>query len=169
MAGPDNTYPNSKVGLEQGATSLFCDADGYFRFANNQITGQYLNDMLYLRNQKLTIANSAGALSTINIPSAYGIVVFSLATAASNASAWLTSDPRVGEELILRMVTDNSVASVFVSTSGCSIVGTRFVDCSSISLQQSAASNGYIRLRCYSAGEWSIVERNGATAERSSS
>lgn len=169
MSGRDGTYPNSKAGLEQGAERIFIDSDGYFNVASNDLTGQQLNDLLYLQTQKSIIANSAGALSVINLPSTYGLIQFSLATAASNASAWLTSSPRVGQELILQMLTDNSVASVFISTSGCTIVGTRFVDCSSISLQQSAASNGFIRLKCFTAGAWSIVERNGATAERSSS
>jgi len=169
MAGQNGDYPNSKVGIEQGAEKLFVDSDGYFNFAGNDVTGQQLNELLYLQMQKSIIANSAGVLSVINLPSTYGLIQFSLATAASNASAWLTSGPRVGQELILQMLTDNSVASVFISTSGCTIIGTRFGDISSITLHQSAASNGFIRLKCFTAGAWSIIERNGATEERVSS
>jgi hypothetical protein len=169
MSGPNGDYPNSKVGILQDADTIFADADGYFNFAGNRVTGQQLNDALYLPLQKTIIANSAGALSVINLPSTYGVIQFSLATAASNASAWLTSSPRAGQELILMMLADNSVASVFISTSGCTIIGNRFTDVSSLSLQQSAASNGFIRLKCFSAGVWSVIERNGATVERVSS
>jgi len=169
MSGRDGTYPNSKVGIEQDAERLFVDSDGYFNFAGNDVTGQMLNDIVYLKTQKVNITTGAGVLSVINLPSTYGLIQFSAAAGATNASAWLTSDPRVGQELELQMLTDNSLASVFISTSGCTIVGTRFADVSSISIQQSVASNGFMRLRCYTAGAWSIIERNGATAERVSS
>lgn len=164
-----NVNYTTKVGIERGAETLFCREDGNFKFYDADVTGQQMKDLIYLPTQKSTIANSAGALSVINLPSEYGLLAFSLATAASNASAWLTSGVRIGQEMILMALNTNSVASIFISTSGCSVVGNMFADCSSISLHNSADSNGYIRLRCYTTDEWTIVERNGASAERSSS
>ena len=170
MAGPNNDQPNSKVGTTQDADRIWIDSDGFFAPNNTDLTGQQVYDELYLRTQNQIIINSAGALSVINLPSDVGYLKLSITAAASNASAWLTSGhARVGNEIIIQVGGDASVGSVFISTSGVSIVGIKFVDLSSISLLQSATSDGKVVLRSYTDDEWTIVDRNDAVVERVSS
>ena len=51
MAGNDNTYPNTKVGFEQGnsagvADTLFVDSDGYLRLNGTQYSGDTLQELI---------------------------------------------------------------------------------------------------------------------------
>ena len=157
MAGQDGTYPNSKVGLEQGSIRFFIDADGYFNVAGSDLTGAQLKSMLYDNLTPTVIANSAGVLSTINLPAA-GIVVFSIADAASNASAWLTSGASIGQTLTLYMRGVGSTGSIYISMSGVTLIGKTSGELSSISLQNSAASAAYVKLVATADGTWSIMD-----------
>ena len=83
MAGPDGTYPNSKVGLERDAESIFIDPDGYFRVNGNQYSGESL-DVLFKNNATVIMMDSGTALSAQGVavyppilPSTYGIIIFS--------------------------------------------------------------------------------------------
>lgn len=164
MAGRDGTYI-SKVGGEQGAGAFFIDSDGYLYVDSAGLTGTELKNKLYTESQRTIIANSAGVVSTINLPIT-GYIVFSLADAASNASAWLTSGPVAGQKMILTMRGVGSTGSVYISTSGVTIIGTISGEVSSVSLQNSANSMGVLTLQCFTDGEWSIVEKFGGVVER---
>lgn len=159
MAGRNNDYPNSKVGIEQDAERLFVDSDGNFNLAGSDVDGNDLKVRLYGNMQATVIINSAGVLSTVNIPSYHGLIIFSIADAASNASAWLTSCFK-GQELIIMTRGAGSTGSVFISMSGPTCYGFASGAISSIDIMNSAASAGFIRLIATDDDEWSVVEMN---------
>lgn len=161
MAETSQTY-KTKVGIEQDAETIFVREDGNLKFYDTDFTGQELKDMLYTNNQKTEILTSGGKLSTVaNLTP--GVYYLRLSAGASNASAWLTSCSAGDEvKVFLREYSTESVLSVFISMSGCSLVGTHYSDLSSISLHTSDASAGWIVFHCYTAGEWSIMEKSGA-------
>jgi hypothetical protein len=159
MAGPDNKYPNSKVGILQGAEKLFIDSDGYFSMNGNDVSGNQLDKFVQQRAQQITIINSAGVLSTINLPTGYDLIIVSVAAAASNASAWLCSETlAIGQKRLL-LFRGDSVGKVFLSTSGISVVGTMSGEISSISITNSATSFAWIQLLATDTSEWSIIGR----------
>ena len=161
MAGRDNDYPNSKVGIEQDAERLFIDSDGYFNVAGNDLTGDQIDKFVQQKALQSIIANSAGVLSVINLPTGQDIIIFSLADAASNASAWLTSETLVpGQRRTIITRGAGAAASVFLSMSGISVVGTLSGDISSIHITHSATSFACLKLLATDTGEWSIIERN---------
>jgi len=174
MAGPDNTYPNSKVGLLRGAQKIFVDSDGYFRAANTDYTGQQLKNVLDSRTGGVIIINSAGVLSdqgdgsypTI-LPSGNGVIFFSLADAASNASARLFS-ARDGNVLELMTRGGGSTCSIVIycedHTSGvdsAEVIGLLSGAISSIDMHGSAGSQAYVKLVSTSDGTWSVVDYRG--------
>ena len=162
MSKTDNTYQNSKIQLPRGADTLDVDSDGKFSFFGNEVTGETLNALLYVAAQNQVIANSAGVLSTVNIPANTRLVVFSLADAASNASAWLTSQVKKGQRMTL-VTRAGLVASVFISMSGVTLIGTFSGALSSISLQCSAVSQAYLDLLATADDTWSIIGISDST------
>lgn len=181
MTKVDDTYQNSKVYMPQGADKLAIDSDGSFDFYGDSLSGTQLKSLLYSPTQFSVIANSAGVLSVINLPSE-GYIFFSIADAASNASAWFTSlTGQPGQVLYLVMRGVGSTGSVYISTSGVSIVGTISGDLSSISIQNSGiyrvgastgvallSGFGYLKLLCTASDEWSVLEKAGGVVERGS-
>lgn len=161
MTKADSTYQNTKVQLPQGADRLSVDSDGYFDFFGTTVTGQQMYNQLYSPLQNAIIINSVGALSVINLPADTGYIIFSITDAASNASAWLTSGAKEGQELTLMTRGGGSIGSVFISTSGVTIVGLLSGDVSSIQMHQSAASQAFVKMVCFTDGEWSIIETTG--------
>lgn len=162
MAKRDSSYANSKVGIEQDAERMFIDSDGYFNVANNDVTGAQLKSQLYDNLTATNIANAAGVLATKNLPSA-GVIVFSCADAASNASAWFTSGASIGQELIIFTRGVGSTVSILISTSGVSIVGTLSGDLSSIIIHTSANSHAWLHMKACEDGAWSIISKNYIT------
>lgn len=161
MSERDANYCNSKVGIEQDAERIFIDSDGYFNVNSNDITGDQLDKFVQQRALQSIIANSAGVLSVINLPTGQDILIFSIADAASNASAWLTSETLVvGQQRTLIARGVGSVGSIFISMSGISVVGTLSGDLSSIHLTCSATSFACVKLLATDTSEWSIVGRN---------
>ena len=156
MSEIDSSY-QPKVGLEQGADGFYMKEDGTFKFYDTDLTGTQLRNMLI---KKTEIKGSGAVLSVINLPKGY--VVLKLVTGNSNASAWLPSCT-AGDEMVvvLQNFAVESVLSVFISMSGCSLVGTQFSDLSSISLHTSAASAAWIKFKSFTNDEWSVVERSG--------
>jgi hypothetical protein len=163
----------------EGLSGGFFDAQAGFDFyltsVNNTLSAAQLRVLLWNNTTFSTIQESTGAgsgvLSIINLPSA-GMIVFSMSDAASNASAWLTSMNGIpGQRMILMIRGGQSQGSVYISTSGVSLVGTLSGDLSSISLQQSAAveSQGYVELICTDTDEWSILNQRGQVVQRGSS
>jgi hypothetical protein len=161
MANPDNTYQNEKVGRLQGAETLFVKSDGYFNVDDTDLTGAELKTNIYTALQATIIINSAGVLSTINLPSQHGYVVLSITDAASNASAWLQSCKK-GQVMVVMGRGAGSIGSVLISLiTGVSLVGLISGDMSSISFHMSANSQPFIRLACLSDNEWSVIEKAG--------
>lgn len=149
------------VSGESGGTLTAKDGFSfYFKDSSQAMTAQQMLSVLWAKTQHSVIANTAGVLSVTNLPSV-GTIIFSMADAASNASAWFTSMAGVvGMQLILFMRGVGSTGSVYISTSGVSIVGTTSGDISSISIQNSAASSGRLTLVCTDTDEWSIMDKS---------
>lgn len=164
MTKRDDTYQNSKVHLPQGADRISFDSDGYMDFFGEaEVTGSLLKKMLYDNHQAQTILTSALVMSTVNLP-ANGFVFLNLSVSVVNASMWLPSC-EVGDELVvaIKAYALNSLNSVFISTSGCTVVGLVYSGVSHIDLQTSVASVGnktIMRLKCFTDGEWTVI---GAT------
>ena len=150
MSKSDSTYQNTKVQIPQGADRLSIDSDGYLDFFSTTVSGDVLKKMLYSNQVQTEILASNTVLSSPNIP-ANGIVFLRLSETGSNLSAWLTSCV-AGDEVTIAIQNFliESVLSVFISTSGCSVVGLQFSDVSNIGLHTSDNSAGFIKLKCFS-------------------
>lgn len=152
----DNTY-QTDIAIKQGGDA--------FLFFGEEVTaaqaqGAFAN--VLLKQAVSVIANSAGALSVVNIPNT-GIVIYSLATAASNASAYLGSCV-AGDEKIIIFRTTGAVASVLISTLTASIAIRGLLsegNISSIHAHGSAASNPVIKLLGIGTDSWAIVDTHG--------
>ena len=167
MSETNGTY-QPKVGIEQGADTLYVREDGNMKFFDQDLTGAQLKYLLWSKTSQTIIANTAGVLSVINLPSA-GVVIISAADAASNASAWLTSTSAiVGTEMLIMMRGAGVAASVFLSLSGVNLVGLHSGSLSSVLLHLSVAavSNAYLKLLCTAADTWSIMDKRGDTTEQ---
>ena len=158
----DPTYNQTGIALKQGGDS--------FLFYGEEVTGTAAKaafDNVALKQTVQVIANSAGVLSTVTIPNA-GIVIYSLATAASNASALLGSCV-AGDEKILIFRTTGAVASVIISTLTASILIRGFLsegNISSIRAHGSAASNPQIKLLGIGTDSWAVVDTKGYVVVR---
>lgn len=171
MAGRDGKYPNAKVGFEQGAERLFVDSDGYFNFYSKDVSGAALRNVIYTRTQGTIMINSAGVLSDQGdgtappiLPSLQRVIVFSFTDAASNASARLCSG-FVGQELTLMTRGGGSTGSIVIycsghasGISGVVVVGLLSGELSSITMRNSAASTGMVKLVCTTDGTWAVVD-----------
>lgn len=165
MTKANDTYQNSKVTLLQGGDALSIDSDGYLDFFSTQVAGDVLKKILYTNHIKYSVLTSATAggaaqLSTVNLRCGYNFL--SPSVGASDASAWLPSCT-IGDEIVVVIrqgVEIESVISIFISTSGCSIAGGVFTDLSSISLHTSQLSSGWIKFKCFVDDEWAVIDRS---------
>ncbi len=157
MAKADSTYQNTRVQIPQGGDRISIDDDGLFDFFGNTVTGDAAKKVLR-DNPACVVVTTAGAiLSSPNLPQ-NGLVILQLSVGCSNASAWLPACS-VGDKLriVLRNYLLESLLSVRISTSGCTIVGLTLSGVSRIGLHTSADSAGWIDLACVTAGVWSVV------------
>jgi hypothetical protein len=156
----DLTY-QTDIALKQGGDA--------FLFFGEEVTAtaaQAAFANLALKQAVSVIANSGGAgsgvLSVVNIPNV-GIVIYSLAAAASNASALLGSCV-AGDEKILIFRTTGAAASVIISTLTASILIRGFLsegNLSSIRAHGSAASNPMIKFLGIGTDSWAVVDTKG--------
>jgi hypothetical protein len=161
MTKRDSTYQNTKVGIPQGADRLDIDSDGLLDFFGvATVTGDALKKILYDNQQQTIIRSSNTVLSTSNLPQ-NGIVFLRLSVGCSNISAWLVT-PSVGDELtiVVQNFLIESVLSVRISTSLCSIVGRHFSNAANLCMHTSANSEGWVKIKCFTAGEWTVVGGN---------
>jgi len=158
MAKSDNTYQNTKVQIPQGAEKISFDSDAELDFYSDSITGEQARDILYRATNTAIIANTAGVLSVINLPISAGTIVFSIADAASNASAWFTSGVKAGMRLFLVTRGVGSTGSIIISTSGVTINDGRV---SNIAMRNSADSAASVELRGIADEEWAVVSTSG--------
>jgi hypothetical protein len=167
MTKANDTYQNTKVSILQGGDILSIDSDGYLDFFSTSVSGEMLKKLLYTNLYKYSVQTSAGRLSTVNLR--YGITYIAPSETCSNMSAWLPSCT-VGDEILIILKQNpglESVCSLRISTSGCSIAGNVFRDLSTISLHTSNLSSGWIRFKCFTDNEWSVVDRSSRqTTER---
>lgn len=167
MAVTDASY-QTDVGIERGGSKLFVRETGYFKFYDQDLTGEQLKYLVWSKTNQTTIINSAGVLSTVNLPSC-GVVFISAADAASNASAWMTSTSAViGTEMFILLRGAGVAVSVFVSLSGVTLVGLGSGNLSSLKLHMSATtvSNAFVHLLCTAASTWSIIDKRGDVTEQ---
>lgn len=144
---------NTDIALEQGGGALLFFND--YRFPAAQARA-----ILYGQTQNQTIKNSAGVLSTTEIPEYTKTVFFELAAAASNASAYIGGCV-AGQEKILAFRGAGSVGSVFFSTqTGVTLVGP-FGEISSINAHHSSNSQAVIRMIATAEDTWAVLETSG--------
>lgn len=159
-------------GSIEGETGGFFDAQTGFEFylgdSTTNLSAAQLRTLLWNQTQFSVITNTIGVLSVVNLPSA-GIIILSIATGATDTSAWLTSTTGIpGQVMEIFIRGAGHDCSCYISTSGVSIVGLHSTDVSSFSLQGSVAteSMGYIKLLLTAANEWSVIHRRGQVVER---
>jgi len=161
MTKRDDTYQNSKVALPQGGDRLTIDSDGYLDFYSTEVAGSLLKKFLYTNHIKYSVQTTAAVLSVVNLR--VGVNFLAPSVGGSNMSAWLPSCT-IGDEITVMLGHGplvESVLSLYISTSGCSILGQVFRDASGVSLHTSNLSTGWIKFKCFVDGEWAIVARAG--------
>lgn len=174
MAEISNTYQND-VGFIQGGTGMYIKETATFKFYDTDYTGAQLRNYLETQyNGELVIINSGtlvsdnGGSSPPIIQSNYGFIVFSIATGVTNGSARMFSG-LAGQEVIIvtRGAGNNCSVKIFFSgaaaadaLSGAQCVGTGGAFLSSIDINTSAASHAFLRLKCFTAGTWCILDKN---------
>ena len=158
MSKADDTYQNTKVQIPQGADRLSIDSDAFLDFYGDTVTGEEAKGVIYNAVNPVVIANSAGVLSVINLPISAGIIILSIADAASNASAWLTSGVKAGMRLFVVTRGIGSTGSVIISTSGVTINDGRV---SNIVVHNSADSAASFELIGVADEEWAVASTSG--------
>jgi len=167
MAKRDSTYQNARVNLLQGGDYISIDSDGYLDFFGYSVTGIQAKNALYDRLQVSAIATGAvsTALSVLNQPKNTKYITISMTSTCISALFWLTSC-MAGEEAWI-IVRSGSTASgaVYLSTSGCSLVGWRGNALSGLTLNNSIASAPAVHLVCLTTNEWSVIGIRGNVVE----
>jgi hypothetical protein len=171
MAEISDTY-QEKVGIERGGDRFYMKSDGEFKFYDTDFTGAQLRNINKSALNKTIFINSAGLLSANGgsappvLPSDHGLIILSIADAASNASARLGS-AKVGEILTIITRGGGSTGSVKILLSGAtdgfsgvSVFGLTSGGLSSIDMNNSATSQAYIKLQCFTEGTWEVVDVN---------
>lgn len=158
MTKRDSNYSNTKIGIPQDADRLDIDSDAYLDFYGDTVTGEEAKGVIYNAVNPVVIANTAGVLSVTNLPISVGIIIFSIADAASNASAWLTSGVKAGMRLLMITRGVGSTGSIIVSTSGVTINDGRV---SNIVIHNSADSAATVELIGVADEEWAVASTSG--------
>jgi len=157
---------------------------GVLSFYDEEFTGDQLQGIGRNTAGAITITNLStgstvlsdyGGSSPPVLPSTYGVIYFSCSSTMTNGSARLFSG-KAGQILHIRfqVLGEGSTCSVIIGASGNNgfegvrILGSTGSDCSSITLNTSAASWGWVDLRCVEDGIWSIVSDGLQMAERMS-
>jgi hypothetical protein len=177
MAGRDGTYPNSKVGIEQGADRIFIDPDGFFNTDSQDITGEQMKELLYKASPCLLQSIQKPVTSTLttsyansqkNLITGVDLVIFSTGSNHINMSFWLTSCS-AGKQIILALrpgSTTGQSGVIWVSTSGCSIIGGGAgTNVSGFFLRNSSNSQAFAKLECFEDNEWTVTQTLGGYAE----
>ena len=151
--------------------NFICESNFEFFFNDQTISADRMLNFLIGRTRWSVIINSAGTLSNLGgttnppiLPSMMGYIVFSLADAASNASARLHS-AKAGEDLVIMMRGIGSTGSVIIyfsgnaaGLSGVAVIGQSEDALSRIHINNSATSFGFIRLIGVEDGVWAVVD-----------
>ena len=144
---------NTDIALKQGGDTFQFFSEDY------EVNATFLRAFLYGKTQVTTIANSAGVLSVTNVPLYDGTVIYSLADAASNASAYIQGAVAGQEKTIVFRT--GAVGSIFFSTAtGVTLMGP-LGEISSINAHGSAASMPYIKMVGTDTDEWAVVDTAG--------
>jgi hypothetical protein len=164
----------TEVGRKQGGDTMFfksggiLDVDEAFTFYLGGVDRTKLfGAQLDQKYTKQTIGQ--GAASTVfsvpNYPGSVGMIVLSMTSTCVNASFAMISDPVPGENVIIALGQGSTISGlVTILFSGCSFVGRRGSTLNSVTLYNSVDSTGRIELRCYNAGEWTLVDYGSSEA-----
>jgi hypothetical protein len=167
MAGRDGKYPNSKVGIEQGAERFFIDPDGFFNVDNNDVTGEQLRNRVSdnLNYSIVTGGAVSTSLATKNLLSNVTTIIISMTSNITSGSFWLNSCT-AGREVLVKMWHKSTASGqVEFSTSGCSLVNRSGSAISGFILKASGGSNTYVRLKCFTDNEWCVIDAGGQYSE----
>jgi len=167
MAEISATY-QPKVGSEQGGDKLYIKEDGEFKFYDTDVTGLQLRNMLALslngeKDILLSGVNLVVATSCINMVSNYIMYKVSFASNAANLS-WFITSCVAGQEVYVRTVNGSAAAGsggLHIETSGCSIAYLSGTGINSIFLSDAIGSSPFVHLRCFTDGQWTVLETRG--------
>ena len=157
---------------------------GVLSFYDEDYTGDQLRGIGRTAGGALTITNLStgstvlsdyGGSSPPILPSTYGCIYLSATSTLTNGSARLFSG-KAGQILHVRFTIAGGTNSgtLILGASGANglagvrILGSTGSDCSSITIQTSAASYGWVDLKCIEDGVWSIISDGLQMAERMS-
>lgn len=172
----------TKVYLTDNGDKLVVTSDGNFSFYDEDFTGANLK-AIGRASKTITIINSAGTLSdqgagshpTI-LPSGYGLILISAAGAMSNASCRMYS-AIAGQRVLIKFTPTGagSTGSIWIwfsgnasGLSGVVCYGSVLTALSSIILDQSAASNGWVELTGIADGTWAVTNAGTSCTEQAS-
>lgn len=141
---------------------------GFFHLNGGITTAAQLKQVVADAVQVSLIAQGAGStmLSVKNLPADIRYVIFSMTSTLVTGSFWLTSDAVVGREIYFTLRQGSTASGqVWVSCSGCTLIGELGVAISGFYLKNSVASTAKVHLVCFSDGEWSVNGWQGGYAE----
>lgn len=161
----DATYQN-QVYFRRGGQAFVVASGGYIIMESGssfycetgfQITQAQMTNALYAQNNVVTYGSAATACTKSNIYYSAKFVRVSFASNAVQWSLWLTSSPKVGQELVI-VADPGSVASgsCVISLSGCFLeyLGYSY---SLMHLINSTNSAPVVHLACLADDTWSVI------------
>lgn len=155
---------NVNICIKQGGDSFgFFDGDGEREVSALQMMQQLYSPTLCSIYGTSTASTT---LTSVNIAYYAKYVVFSTTSNGAQLSAWLTSGPKIGQELYLMLRQGSTCASgsIVISCSGVSLVDNLGVAKTIMHLIGSGASWGRAHLVCKQDGEWSVMDISSATS-----
>jgi len=167
MAETGSSY-QPKVGIEQGAGTIYVREDGNFKFYDTDRTGVFLRN--WSRSERTKTVTGISNVSLLSgtaisgpptISPAYGYHVFN-ATAAVSVGSCDIHDASEGNMLVIDGYGFISGASIVILQTGINSasiynhLGSRL---SSILIK---SDDPYLKMICSTDGQWSIVEAAGA-------
>ena len=170
MAEISSDYQND-VGFIQGGTGMYIKDTATFKFYDTDITGLQLRNALaiivngefdiLLSGGGTNVNNSRVADSCINLRSDYKYYKMSLTSGAVSPSFYLTSCV-LGQEAYIRCVQGSLVnnGTLTLLTSGCSIAYYS-AGVTSLLLSDATGSAPFVHLKCFSDGQWTVLETRG--------
>jgi hypothetical protein len=160
---------NVNISLKQGGDAFgFFDGSNEYEVSALQMKRALYDPLVYSTLSLSTASTTLGSgLENLNYYA--GVIYIPMTSNAAQLSAWLTSGPVAGQELILQLklaYAGSACASgtCVISCSGVSLVTLLGLDNSRMTLYGSAASWGRVHLKCIKDGEWSVMSVNSTAA-----
>jgi len=168
MAKHDNTYQNSKCGINRDS-EFFMDDDAEFNFYGTKVTGAELKAQLVYGADVLAYDVRASVVLSanfgVNIPNTQKYVTIVMTSTLVTGSAYLTSGPIKGQELFIKLIAGTTASgNILFSMSGVSLVTWMGTDNSRFIMYNSTNSQAMIHLVCTSDGCWSVMDISSPAA-----